>query len=487
MPLQIAISTDLRGIAINLPVPLVKAHALERPLVAMIEFPAENQIVSSGSLDDDIMWSLDFRRDENGWDFDRGALVSGGAYPDLPESRGLHVQGHADEVRLSDWLDLAKSGSDNPGFGARIRSMDLSIENLYLYGQHMLDHRVVVDRSANEWVVQVDGEQAKGSVTIPYDLSGERPIVLDMETLTLPGSEEATSYRELDPRAISAISIKATEFSLGDRHLGAVDAEFRRIPNGLHASGLKITDATFTIEGDAGWIIDPSSEGGQRTYLNAELKSQNVERTMQRLNYQPGIASDNMSVNIDVTWPGGPREDFLGDLDGEVRLRLGEGTLNEVEPGAGRIFGLMSVVALPRRLSLDFRDVLEKGLRFDNISGTFRLEDGNAFTCDLSLEGPAADVGIVGRTGLANQNYEQTAIVSANVGNTLPIVGAVVAGPQVAAALLIFSQIFKKPLREMGQIYYGIDGTFDEPVVETANAERFAISSDLAKCLPAEN
>ena len=88
---------------------------------------------------------------------------------------------------------------------------------------------------------------------------------------------------------------------------------------------------------------------------------------------------------------------------------------------------------------------------------------------------------------MANQDYEQTAIVSANVGNTLPIVGAVVAGPQVAAALLIFSQIFKKPLREMGQIYYGIDGTFDEPVVETANAERFAISSDLAKCLPAEN
>jgi uncharacterized protein YhdP len=147
----------------------------------------------------------------------------------------------------------------------------------------------------------------------------------------------------------------------------------------------------------------------------------------------------------------------------------------------------MSVVALPRRLSLDFRDVLEKGLRFDNISGTFRLEDGHAFTCDLSLEGPAADVGIVGRTGLANQDYEQTAIVSANVGNTLPIVGAVVAGPQVAAALLIFSQIFKKPLREMGQIYYRIDGTFDEPVVETTNAARFSLSTDLAECLPEED
>jgi uncharacterized protein YhdP len=365
--------------------------------------------------------------------------------------------------------------------------MDLTIENLYLYGQHLVDHRVVVDRGANEWAVRVTGDQAKGSVIIPYDLSGERPIVLDMDILTLPGSEEISAAGEVDPRALSAISIKAKEFALGNRHLGTVEAEFVRVPNGLHATGLKVADKTFTIEGDAGWIVDPSAEGGQRTYLKVKLESQNVEVTMQRLDYQPGIDSDNLVVDIDVSWPGGPREDFLAALDGEVTVRLGEGTLNEVEPGAGRIFGLMSVVALPRRLSLDFRDVLEKGLRFDNIRGTFRIEDGDAFTCDLSLEGPAADVGIVGRTGLASKDYEQTAIVSANVGNTLPIVGAVVAGPQVAAALLIFSQIFKKPLREMGQIYYGIDGTYDEPIVETADAVRFAANSDLAQCLNVAN
>ena len=43
--------------------------------------------------------------------------------------------------------------------------------------------------------------------------------------------------------------------------------------------------------------------------------------------------------------------------------------------------------------------------------------------------------------------------------------GALVAGPQVAAALLIFSQIFKKPLQEVTQVYYGIGGSFDEPII----------------------
>ncbi|MDZ7644827.1 MAG: AsmA-like C-terminal region-containing protein [Woeseiaceae bacterium] len=192
-----------------------------------------------------------------------------------------------------------------------------------------------------------------------------------------------------------------------------------------------------------------------------------------------------MEIGYDVPLADGHGADFLDSLDGNVEVRLGTGQLDEVDPGAGRMFGLLSVVALPRRLSLDFRDVLDEGFVFDEITGSFRIDDGNAWTCDLSLKGPAADVGIVGRAGLAAQDYRQAAIVSADVGNTLPVVGAVVAGPQVAAALLIFSQIFKKPLQEMGQIYYAIDGSWQDPAVDTADAQRFAEVSREAGCLEA--
>jgi uncharacterized protein YhdP len=204
---------------------------------------------------------------------------------------------------------------------------------------------------------------------------------------------------------------------------------------------------------------------------------------MARLNYQPGIVSQSMRMLLDIDWSGGPRANFFDVVDGQVEVRVENGQLEEVEPGAGRMFGLMSIVALPRRLSLDFRDVFSKGFGFDSITGTFRIDDGKTYTCDLSLDGPAADIGIVGEADLASRSYDQTAIVSANVGNTLPIVGAVVAGPQVAAALLIFSQIFKKPLQEVGQVYYGISGSWDEPRVESANSEAFVASGRLAGCL----
>ena len=213
------------------------------------------------------------------------------------------------------------------------------------------------------------------------------------------------------------------------------------------------------------------------------MTSSDVQPTMARLDFEPGIVSKAMDVNFDLVFSGGPRADFLDVLDGNVGVEFGAGQLEEVEPGAGRMFGLLSITALPRRLSLDFRDVFNKGFGFDKIAGNFRITDGEAYTCDLSLEGPAADIGIVGRASLANRDYDQTAVVSANFGNTLPIMGAVVAGPQAAAALLIFSQIFKKPLQEVGQVYYGIAGSWDDPVLDRTDADGFAAVVEAAGCL----
>ena len=134
-------------------------------------------------------------------------------------------------------------------------------------------------------------------------------------------------------------------------------------------------------------------------------------------------------------------------------------------------------------MSLDFSDVFRKGFKFEEITGDFRIVNGDAFTCNLALKSPAADVGLIGRASLDRRNYNQTAIVSVKVGNTLPAVGAVVAGPQVGAALLLFSQIFKKPLQGMTEVYYQINGSWDEPSIDRTDAERFVATSDLAGCL----
>lgn len=485
-PLTIQIESELEGLSLDLPDPVSKPRASAMRVQGDIRFmPGGTAIQSAGAAANGLAWQVAFTRRDDAWDFDRGVVSIGTDEVDPAGTRGLHIRGTTGTVRLEDWLSLSRSGDRQTGAADRIRSIDLVIADLYAVGQHLEAHRVRVDRSALDWLVQIEGEEVIGSIFVPYDFGSERAMVLEMERMYLPGGDEAGAEpSNLDPRNLPPIRLIAKDFALGDRRLGAVEAEVERIEDGLSATRLAAKDETFEIIGTGLWTADASDPLGSRTAATATLTSSNVKQTMARLNFAPGIVSDEMTTTIDVSWSGGPRASFLDVLDGQVKVHFGNGQLEEVEPGAGRVFGLMSIVELPRRLSLDFRDVFSKGFGFDKIAGTFRIVDGEAYTCDLSLEGPAADIGIVGRAGLARRDYDQAAVVSANVGNTLPIVGAVVAGPQVAAALLVFSQIFKKPLQEVGQVYYGIGGNWDQPVVDSTTAEDFASHGQLAGCVP---
>jgi uncharacterized protein (TIGR02099 family) len=487
-PFTIELTSDLAGYLIDLPQPFGKPLYDMADFSTAIVFPRGGEKVeSTGVVGDVFSWQIAFAKAEDRWDLDRGVL-SFGARPEIesvPDTRGLHLRGNTGYAHVQEWFDLARESQTRTGVAERIRSIDLTVDNLHMLGQHLVDHRVRVDRSAEDWLVQLEGDDIVGSASVPYDFNSGRAIVIEAERLVLPGDPLDLRQRRtaIDPRSLPTIIVKSKETAFGSRFFGAVDATFERTADGLESQQIIARDETFEIVGNGRWVLDETDPEGHRSFITASLTSTDVAKTMQRLDYDPGIVGNDLGMLLDLSWSGGPRDDMLESLDGEVKVRIGTGQLAEVRPGAGRVFGLMSIAALPRRLSLDFRDVFSKGFGFDRIKGTFMIVDGDTYTCDLSLESPAADIGIVGRAGLVSRDYEQTAVVSASFGNALPVAGALVAGPQVAAALLIFSQIFKKPLQEVSQVYYALGGTWDEPEIETTTAEAFALSGALTGCL----
>jgi uncharacterized protein YhdP len=136
-----------------------------------------------------------------------------------------------------------------------------------------------------------------------------------------------------------------------------------------------------------------------------------------------------------------------------------------VQPGVGRLFGLISVVDLPRRMALDFGDVFGKGFSFDSIAGDFRFADGSANTANLQIKGPAADISVTGRTGLRARDYDQQVLVVPHVGNSLAVVGALAAGPVGAAAGLAVQGLLGKGLNKVASFRYHITGPWDKPVI----------------------
>jgi uncharacterized protein YhdP len=186
------------------------------------------------------------------------------------------------------------------------------------------------------------------------------------------------------------------------------------------------------------------------------------------MGFRRGMDSRDGRFDAEVAWRGGLRSDWLSAIAGNASIQIREGTLVGVEPGAGRVFGLLSLQALPRRLALDFKDVFGEGTAFDRISGDFEIRGGDAYTKNLVMRGPAVDIGAIGRTGLVARDYEQTAVVGADLGRTLPVAGVVMGGPAVGAALYLLSEVLRKPFQ--AQMTYRLSGPWDNPVIERLSA-----------------
>jgi uncharacterized protein YhdP len=239
------------------------------------------------------------------------------------------------------------------------------------------------------------------------------------------------------------------------------------VPTGLRFDELRVSGASARGEGRGEWLVTPQ---GARSTLNATLTSTDVAATLVALDYTPFIEAQRGEIRAQLSWPGGYDDNVLELASGLISLRADSGQIVNLQPGAGRMLGLFSVAALPRRLALDFSDLTDKGLAFDTIHGDFELRDGNAYTSNLLLRGPAAEIGIAGRTGFGTRDYDQTAVVTGNLGASLPVAGALAGGPAVGAALLLFSQVFKEPLKGMTRGYYRITGPWDNPNVERVDA-----------------
>jgi uncharacterized protein YhdP len=155
-------------------------------------------------------------------------------------------------------------------------------------------------------------------------------------------------------------------------------------------------------------------------------------------------------------------------VEGSLDLSIRDGRLMTVDPGVGRVFGLLSLQALPRRLTLDFRDVVDKGFAFDRIGGVFNIARGQAHTQGLHMESPAADVEVTGRVGLVVQDYDQRATVTPHVSSGIPWAAALGGGVGVGvgAALFLVQRLFDNPLDKMVSYQYTLTGSWRHPVVK---------------------
>jgi uncharacterized protein YhdP len=126
----------------------------------------------------------------------------------------------------------------------------------------------------------------------------------------------------------------------------------------------------------------------------------------------------------------------------------------------------VSVAALPRRLGGDFSDIGRTGFAFDRIETRLQLMAGNAWSDGSFVKGPAARVDLNGRIGLGARDYDQHILVTPAVSNTLPLVGAITAGPVGAVVAFVGQKLLERQLNRLTSFEYQLTGSWGEPQVE---------------------
>jgi uncharacterized protein YhdP len=230
----------------------------------------------------------------------------------------------------------------------------------------------------------------------------------------------------------------------------------------MHIDQLRTQAHSVQINAGGDWNGTPNNS---HTHLRIDFAAENLGEMLGAFGYQGLVAGGKTSAQLDATWPGSPSGMDLANMDGKLSVNVSSGRIPEVAPGVGRLFGLVSVLELPRRLTLDFGDVFGKGLGFDSISGDFMLAHGNATTDNLKILSPAAAITVTGRTGLRAKDYDQQVLVIPHIGNSLPVVGAVVGGPIGVAAGVVVQGILGHGLNHAASKRYRISGSWDKPVI----------------------
>lgn len=467
----VTIESDTQGLELGLPAPLGKSASEIRHLALALELDDRGGALLRGAFGE-VRSLLRLDRSGGKWSLDRGGMRADGVAPSLPDHAGLRIEGAVERFVLDDWLALRVEGAQGRPLAEYLHAANVRVHELQAFGFTWPDVRGLLQATPWGWRLDVSGPDAAGQILIPPDLAGDQPLRATLERLALQktaADSAASATRIADPRRLPAVQAHVGNLRLGARTIGGVDLKASRTSQGVRFDEIVISSDSLRAEGRGHWFV---TSDGQHSALQARIVSSDAAATLRALNYSPFLEAKRGEIRVDVAWPGGFDGNILAHASGGLSVEAETGQLVNLQPGAGRVLGLFSIAALPRRLALDFSDLTEKGLAFDRIHGDFELRDGHAHTSNLLLTGPAAEIGVAGRTGLGTRDYDQTAVVTGKLGASLPVAGALAGGPAVGAALLLFSQVFKEPLKGMTRGYYRITGPWDNPTVERIDAEQ---------------
>jgi uncharacterized protein (TIGR02099 family) len=485
---EVRVSSNLQGITIDLPGVLGKTVAEEQRHF-QFSAPLGRDNTYSQMHYGDLLYGV-FHQSGRAL---RRAVLSTNPNPELPQSNRLLVHGNLAELNLDAWRETYAtyfaSAKGNSTANSLPIQADLQIQAFTL-GDFVIDN---LDLNANVrdhiLSMQLASETIAGDVTV-YDQSTQ-PILVDLQHLRLPRNKQTPpswtdvffppsrpgdNLRNLDPSTVPAMDFKAAQVLLGDQSLGAWSFNARPLPSGLTINNLK---GEFP-EGRVGGLRDEegarlnwlNTESGTQTRIEGKFYSNDLASVLEKWNQPQMLQSEDANFDFSLRWPGAPTSISTTELQGEVALKLAQGSFYRSgdQSAGGALLQLVSIFNFDtwvRRLRLDFSDLGRRGLSFDQVEGLLRFETGQVYLDKpIVVETQSGEFQLTGVVDLSNNQLDTKLTATLPMGGNLTFLTALAAGLPAAAGVWVVSKIFDEQIDKVSTLSYSIEGSIQNPNIE---------------------
>ncbi|MBS4098456.1 MAG: TIGR02099 family protein [Sulfuricella sp.] len=456
-----SVESNLLGLASGLPPPFAKKTTevvpfrLERRLNAP---RGDTWTVAYGKL----LGAQFQRRTENGSSRIERGVVNLGAATAQPVQNGVWLNADLPYLDLDAWRDLLRrqEGGSGPG----VAGINLKCEQLDVFGKRFNAVKIAAQSSGENWKSAVQSREMAGEVN--WKPEGRGRVEARMKYLTVPESlpESGDSVAQHVPESnLPALDVVVDNLQIKRNKLGRLELKAVNESDDWRIESLKLAnpDATLAMDGVwQAWRRKPT------TRVNVHLDVHDVGKFLARLGYPDALRSGTAKLDGQLFWQGSPQDIDYPSLSGNLRLEAHNGQFAKIEPGIGKLLGILSLQALPRRITLDFRDVFSEGLAFDEITGTLKTRRGVMSSDDFRIEGPAARIAMKGETDLAAETQNIRVRVVPAIGSSVSLAGALLASPVIGVTALLVQKLLKDPLDQIAAYEYTVLGTWDNPLVE---------------------
>lgn len=424
---SLLINSQLSGVAIRLPESLAKTAQQTVPLSVKFDLSGDQLLPMELQYGEQLKAALQL--DTRQRNLYAGEVLIGKGELKAPGQPGVGLSIRRDRLDLTDWLVAASAQQSS----AAVRQLQIQTEHALWHEQDLGRFDLSLTHQGQNWTGHVASPIIVGQVQLP-DAGSAGRMDLALEQLDLSGlkrmsNPSANSQSTVLPTDMPLLTVSSHKTWWEGLDLGRLSLTTVAVDGGMGFKQLSLMGDQLQLTASGDWrvMVGNADVGPQRslTRIQGHLQVPKVGPLLTQLDISRDITEANADVDFSLNWNGSPHQFSWANAQGQVDARFNNGRILSIEPGFGRILGMLALAQWIKRAQLDFSDIYQEGLTFNTIQGHFDLASGLATTQNLLIDAIPAKIAVMGNSHLLTKTLDYTVNVTPKSADAVPIAGTI--------------------------------------------------------------